>query len=172
MAAKELAQSLGAKASSSLPMVVHRPSTVRSAALRSKALSLEKTFSMGLKSGLQGRRKDHLLHAQALESAQYAAEAKHSVLTRSAITPSMSRKDNCWDNAPMESVFHTLKTERVHHRVYATRADARRDLFGYIERLLQSASSAFSLGYRAQIIVERLPRRQIMGQQAPGRARS
>jgi transposase InsO family protein len=33
----------------------------------------------------------------------------------------------------MESFFHTLKTERVHHRVYATRAEARRNLFGYIE---------------------------------------
>jgi len=33
----------------------------------------------------------------------------------------MSRKGDCWDNAPMESFFPTLKTERVHHRVYATR---------------------------------------------------
>ena len=33
----------------------------------------------------------------------------------------MSRKGNCWDNAPMESFFHTMKTERVHHRAYATR---------------------------------------------------
>jgi transposase InsO family protein len=44
----------------------------------------------------------------------------------------------------MESFFHTLETERVHHRVYATRDKARRDLFGYIEgfynpRRLQSA---------------------------------
>jgi hypothetical protein len=45
----------------------------------------------------------------------------------------MSRKDDCWDNATMESFFHTVKTERVHHRVYTTPAKARRDLFGYIE---------------------------------------
>jgi Integrase core domain len=45
----------------------------------------------------------------------------------------MSRKGDCWDNAPMESFFHTLKTERDHHRVYATRDQARRDLFQYIE---------------------------------------
>ena len=51
---------------------------------------------------------------------QYAAEAYRSALARSGITPSMSRKGDCWDNAPMESFFHTLKTERVHHRVYAT----------------------------------------------------
>lgn len=42
----------------------------------------------------------------------------------------MSRKGDCWGNAPMEGVFHTLKTERVHHRVYATHDEARRDLFG------------------------------------------
>ncbi len=45
----------------------------------------------------------------------------------------MSRKGNCPDNAPMESFFHTLKVERVHQRVYATRDEARRDLFAYIE---------------------------------------
>jgi hypothetical protein len=56
-----------------------------------------------------------------------------AALAASGITPSMSRKGDCWDNAPMEGFFHTLKTERVHHRVYATSAEARRDLFGYIE---------------------------------------
>lgn len=52
---------------------------------------------------------------------QYAAETYRLALARSGITPSMSRKGDCWDNAPMESFFHTLKAERVHHRVYATR---------------------------------------------------
>lgn len=37
------------------------------------------------------------------------------------------------DNAPMESFFHTLKTELVHHKNYATREEAQRDLFQYIE---------------------------------------
>lgn len=64
---------------------------------------------------------------------QYAAEAYRSALARAGVTPSMSRKGDCWDNAPMESFFHTLKTERVHHRVYATRDQARRDLFQCIE---------------------------------------
>jgi transposase InsO family protein len=42
---------------------------------------------------------------------------------------SMSRKGDCYDNAPMESFFHTIKTELVHHRLYATRQEARRDIF-------------------------------------------
>lgn len=45
----------------------------------------------------------------------------------------MSGKSNCLDNAPEESFFHTLKTERVHHRIYTTRTEAQRDLFEYIE---------------------------------------
>jgi putative transposase len=40
----------------------------------------------------------------------------------------MLRAD-CYDNAPMESFFHTLKTELVHHQHYATREEARRDIF-------------------------------------------
>src|SRR4030095_9458524 len=46
---------------------------------------------------------------------------------------SMSRKGNCWDNAPMESFFHTLKTELVMHCDYKTRDQARASLFDYLE---------------------------------------
>jgi putative transposase len=43
---------------------------------------------------------------------------------------SMSRKADCYDNAPRESFFHTLKTELVHHKHYSTREEARRDSGG------------------------------------------
>ncbi len=45
----------------------------------------------------------------------------------------MSRKGNCLGNAAMESFFHTLKAERVHHVRYRTRAEARQSVFEYIE---------------------------------------
>jgi putative transposase len=90
-----------------------------------------------------------------LESAKYAAEAYRSALARSGITPSMSRKGDCWDNAPMESFFHTLKTERVHHRVDATRAEARRDLFGYIEGFYNPRRPHSALGYLSPAEMER-----------------
>ena len=86
---------------------------------------------------------------------QYAAEAYRSALSASGITPSMSRKGDCWDNAPMESFFHTLKTERVHHRIYATRAEARRDLFGYIEGFNNSHRLHSALGYLSPAEMER-----------------
>ena len=45
----------------------------------------------------------------------------------------MSRKGNCWDNAIAESYFKTLKTELVYHRKFKTRAQAKLELFDYIE---------------------------------------
>ena len=87
---------------------------------------------------------------------QYAAEAYRRVLAGFGITPSMSRKGDCLDNAPMESFFHTLKTERVHHRIYATRADARRDLFQYSEGFYNSRRLHPALGYLSPAHAERL----------------
>ena len=71
---------------------------------------------------------------------QYASHGYRAALAADGITASMSRKGNCYDNAPMESFFHTLKTERVHHRQYATRAEAQRDIFAYIEGFYNRAS--------------------------------
>jgi putative transposase len=63
------------------------------------------------------------------------------------ITQSMSRKGNCWDNAPRESFFGTLKTELVHHREYPDRDTARRDLFAYIEGYYNRARIHSAIGY-------------------------
>ena len=82
-----------------------------------------------------------------LESAQYAAGAYQKRLAEHGIVCSMSRKGNCWDNAPMESFFHTLKTELVHHRDYLTRDDARRDIFEYIEVFYNRQRRHSTLGY-------------------------
>ena len=63
----------------------------------------------------------------------YATADYRALLARHAIRQSMSRKADCWDNAPMESFFHTLKTELVMHCDYLTREQARSSLFEYIE---------------------------------------
>ena len=86
---------------------------------------------------------------------QYAVEAYRQTLAAANIAPSMSRKGNCWDNAPMESFFHTLKTERVHHRIYATKEQARRDLFAYIEGFYNSHRLHSALGYLSPAEIER-----------------
>jgi len=87
---------------------------------------------------------------------QYAADDYRKALSAARITPSMSRKGNCLDNAPMESFFHTLKVERIHHRVYATRAEARRDLFAYIEGFYNSRRLHSAIGYRSPADMERM----------------
>lgn len=64
---------------------------------------------------------------------QYASNEYQKLLTDNGMIPSMSRKGNCWDNAPMESFFHTLKTEWVYGLKYNTRQEAKTSLFRYIE---------------------------------------
>ena len=59
----------------------------------------------------------------------------------------MSRKGNCYDNAAMESFFHTLKTELVRHEHYRTHAQARASLFDYIEAFYNRQRIHSTLGY-------------------------
>src|SRR2546423_6116271 len=61
---------------------------------------------------------------------------------------SMSRKGNCWDNAPMESCFGTLKTELVHQACYQSWHAARQDLFAYIEGYYNRQRLHSALGYQ------------------------
>ena len=62
---------------------------------------------------------------------------------------SMSRKGNCWDNAPTESFFNSLKNERVHATRYATRAAAMADLFNYVEMFYNRSRRHSTLCYRS-----------------------
>ena len=78
---------------------------------------------------------------------QYAAGDYRDILQTAAIIQSMSRKGNCWDNAPMESFFGTPKTELVHHREYPDRDTARRDLFAYIEGYYNRQRIHSAIGY-------------------------
>ena len=63
----------------------------------------------------------------------YATWIYRDLIKKHLIRQSMSRKGNCWDNAPMESFFHSLKTELVIHCDYKTRDEARASLFEYME---------------------------------------
>jgi transposase InsO family protein len=69
------------------------------------------------------------------------------VLDAAGLIQSMSRKGNCWNNAPMESCFGTIKTELVHQACYPTRDAARHDLFAYIEGYYNRQRIHSALGY-------------------------
>ena len=80
---------------------------------------------------------------------QYAATRYQQLLATHGVTASMSRKGNCWDNACIESFFGTLKRELVYHRHYATRDDATRDIFEYIEVFYNRQRRHSTLGYHS-----------------------
>ncbi len=64
---------------------------------------------------------------------QYCAHDYQKLVKQFGMQPSMSRRGNCYDNAPMESFWGSLKNELVHHQRYATRADAQAAIQEYIE---------------------------------------
>jgi putative transposase len=88
---------------------------------------------------------DLLAHSD--RGSQYASEHYQRLLAEHNITCSMSRRANCWDNAPMESFFASLKKELVHHEDYQTRAEARASIFEYIETFYNPKRRHSSLGY-------------------------
>ena len=85
---------------------------------------------------------------------QYASHDYRAALSAAGVIGSMSRKANCYDNAPMESFFHTLKTELVHHRQYNTRAEAQRDIFAFIEGFYNRTRLHSAIGYIPPIEME------------------
>lgn len=77
---------------------------------------------------------------------QYCSRRYQKLLKQFKITPSMSRKGNCYDNAPMESFFGTLKTELVYHRKYRKRQEAVAEVSEYIEVFYNRQRRHASLG--------------------------
>lgn len=84
---------------------------------------------------------------------QYASCEYQQQLTAGGIRGSMSRKGNCWDNAPMESFFGTLKTE-LGDVVYADCAAASSAVFDYIERFYNRQRRHSALGYLTPVAYE------------------
>ena len=81
--------------------------------------------------------------------AQYAAHEYRKRLRLHGMICSMSRKGDCWDNAPMESFWATLKAELVNREQYATRAEAAASIFEYVEVFYNRKRLHSSLGYRS-----------------------
>jgi putative transposase len=77
---------------------------------------------------------------------QYCSDSYQKLMRQFKMNPSMSRKGNCWDNAPMESFFGTLKTELVHHKKYRTRQEAVAEIREYIEVFYNRQRRHASLG--------------------------
>jgi transposase InsO family protein len=87
------------------------------------------------------------LLAHSDRGSQYASEHYQRLLGKHGITCSMSAVGQCWDNAPMESFFASLKKELTHHEDYQTRAQAKASIVEYIEMFYNPKRRHSSLGY-------------------------
>jgi len=92
------------------------------------------------------RPRPGLLH-HSDRGSQYAAHAYRRLLAGHGMRCSMSRKADCWDNAPMESFYATLKGELVEQRDYLTRDEARADIFQFLEGWYNRRRLHSALGY-------------------------
>jgi len=86
---------------------------------------------------------------------QYCAHEYRRLVGQFKMRASMSRKGDCYDNAPMESFWGTLKTELVHHSRYKTREQAIREITEYIEVFYNRQRRQARLGYLSPAIYER-----------------
>jgi transposase InsO family protein len=85
---------------------------------------------------------------------QYAATDYQSLLATHGMTPSMSRKGDCYDNAVVESFFATLEWELIDGAEWRTRADARTAIFEYIEVWYNRQRRHSALGYMSPVAYE------------------
>jgi putative transposase len=95
------------------------------------------------------------LLAHSDRGSQYASDHYQRLLGKHGITCSMSRRADCWDNAPMESFFASLKKELVHGADFVTRAQARAAIVEYIEVFYNTKRRHSSLGYVSPAEYER-----------------
>lgn len=93
-----------------------------------------------------------LVHSD--RGSQYASDHFQSHLSRHGIVCSMSRRGNCWDNSVAESFMGTLKVELVHHAHYQTRAQARSEIFEYIEGFYNRIRRHSTLDYQTPLLFE------------------
>lgn len=107
-----------------------------------------------LEQALQTRRPQAGLLLHSDRGCQYASTDYQAELSRWSILCSMSRKGNCWDNAPAESFFASLKTEMIHQRRFQTRREARTAVFEYIEVWYNRQRLHSSLGYLSPVTYE------------------
>jgi transposase InsO family protein len=99
-------------------------------------------FQMGIER--QGRAP---IVAHSDRGSQYASKDFRDLLKKHDCIQSMSRKGNCWDNAPAESFFGSLKSELIYHEIFDTRNQAQLSIFEYLEIFYNRQRLHSTLGY-------------------------
>jgi transposase InsO family protein len=111
----------------------------------SSRMTKELVMAAYLRAKMRRKPGKHLIfHSD--RGSQYASHLFRNLLLKHGVIQSMSRKGNCWDSAPVESFFHTLKTDHVYWYSYQTREEAFRSIFYWIEIDYNCQRSHSSLG--------------------------
>jgi len=96
--------------------------------------------------------KGTIIHSD--RGSQYCSKRYQRLIKNNGLRCSMGRKANCYDNAAMESFFHTLKVELVHRERYDTRRMATSRIFEYIETYYNRQRKHSAIGYKIPIQFE------------------
>ncbi|MDZ7720017.1 MAG: IS3 family transposase [Balneolaceae bacterium] len=120
----------------------------------SDGMSARQTSMAAFKQAVVRRKpkKDMLYHSD--QGVQYACEDFTKMLSKYSITQSMSRKGNCWDNAPAESFFKTLKYELDMPDRYESYQQARTAIFEFIEIWYNRKRLHSALNYQSPVQAE------------------
>jgi putative transposase len=86
---------------------------------------------------------------------QYTSHNFQALLKKHRIIASMSGTGNCYDNATMESFYHTLKTEHIYFEYYKTREEAKQSIFEYVEVFYNRKRRHSTLGYSSPMLFEK-----------------
>jgi putative transposase len=100
----------------------------------------------------RGFPKNVILHSD--RGSQYCSHQYQGLMQQYSLISSMSRKANCWDNAPAESFFHTLKVELIHDALFKTRQEATLSIFEYIETYYNNKRAHSAIGFYAPLAFE------------------
>lgn len=119
--------------------------------MQSKEL-VSSALSMAVKQ--QDAKNKIILHSD--QGSQYSSYEYQKQCKKYGFVQSMSNRGNCYDNAMMESFFHTLKTELVHCERYQTRNEAKKSIFEYIEINYNRKRLHSGIGYKTPVEFEKL----------------
>ncbi len=111
--------------------------------------------SLAFSRALARRRPGAELMVHTDQGSQYVADDFKKQLYENEITLSMSRKGNCWDNAVVESFFHSFKVEAIHGERFRTRWELEAEVFDYIERFYNLKRRHSTLDYFSPEAYER-----------------
>jgi putative transposase len=111
-------------------------------------------ISQSLFRAIESKRPSQGLLHHSDRGSQYCSHDYRNILKQHGFIASMSRKGNCYDNAPMESFWGTLKQELTNHRRYRTRQEAMQDIIEYIEVFYRRQRRQPRLGFLSPVVYE------------------